>query len=187
MDLFSKQESLKPYFEKSYGWAVFGHLGKIAIFFVGGAGGQGDVYINQTNSAEGAKRVGTTVCAQINGGFQLGGTMYAEIIFFEDESAFKSFTSGNFEFKGEAQAVGITASASVGISTLGNQGLTAGITADGTHIGEHECKYVKGMKIYTITLGGLMYQAAIAGQKFWYTPLEEEKPKEEETKEETKE
>ena len=176
MENFKKQESLKPYFEKSYGWAAFSAIGKLAIFFVGGAGGQGDVYINNKDGTE--KRVGTSVVAQLNAGFQLGGTLYSEIIFFETEEAFKSFTSGNFEFKGEAQAVGLTASASTSVSTMGNQGITAGLTAGGTTIGEHECVYIKGMKVYTLTLGGLMYQAAVAGQKFFYTPLEEEKPKE---------
>ena len=32
------------------------------------------------------------------------------------------------------------------------------------HAGEPE--YTKGMKVFTLTLGGLMYEATVAGQKF---------------------
>ena len=31
--------------------------------------------------------------------------------------------------------------------------------------------YYKGMAVFTIAKGGLMYKAAIAGQKFSYKPL----------------
>lgn len=171
MENFKKQESLKPYFDNSYAYAVFSTLGKVAFFFVGVAGGKGDVYINNKDGSE--KLVGEATVIQVNAGFQLGGTVYSEIIFFETEKDFDNFTSGNFEFKGEAQAVGLTASASTSASTMGNQGITLGLTARDTKIGEHPCVYVKGMKVYTLTLGGLMYQAAVAGQKFLYKPVGE--------------
>ena len=42
---------------------------------------------------------------QVSFGAQLGGQAFSQIIFFEDERAFKDFTSGNFEFGAEASAV----------------------------------------------------------------------------------
>jgi hypothetical protein len=45
--------------------------------------------------------------------------VYSEIIFFEDERAFKEFTNGNFEFGADAQATAITASASGKASSTG--------------------------------------------------------------------
>jgi len=42
---------------------------------------------------------------------------------------------------------------------------------------EEECKAVgawkRGMAVYTIAGGGLMYEASIGGQKFKYTPLKD--------------
>ena len=35
---------------------------------------------------------------QITLGFQLGGQVYSQIIFFQDRRAFDEFTGGNFEF-----------------------------------------------------------------------------------------
>ena len=32
--------------------------------------------------------------------------------------------------------------------------------------------YVRGMQVFTMTVGGLMYQATIGGQKYGFTPIE---------------
>jgi len=166
MEHFKKQESLKPYFDNAYGFVVFEKLGKGAFFFVGAAAGQGDVFINNKDGTE--KKVGRATVIQATGGFVFGGAIYSQIIFFETEKDFQTFTSGNFEFSGEAQVTALTASVGTRASTMGNQGITAGIRARDTTIGPHDCTYVKGMKVYTLTLGGLMYEAAISGQKFLY-------------------
>ena len=53
----------------------------------------------------------------------------------------------------------------------GTTGTTAGASAgpnSGTQLG---ARYVKGYAVFTHVLGGLMYEAAIAGQKFSYKPL----------------
>ncbi|KAG7365308.1 Las17-binding protein actin regulator [Nitzschia inconspicua] len=167
MDQFKKQESLKPYFAKSYGCCVFETIAK-AGFGVGGAGGKGAVYLLKDGTEE---LVGHSTMFQLSFGFQLGGQMYSEIIFFETEPDYKHFISDNFEFGAEANVVALTASAKASISTLGNQGVTAGVTAGETKVPQTALQYTKGMAVFTITLGGLMYEATVKGQRFHYMPL----------------
>ena len=145
------------FFNKNYGYAVFPTIGK-AGFVVGGAYGKGQVYAQK-------KHVGETSMTQVSVGFQLGAQGYSQIIFFEDKRAFEEFTSGNFEFGATAQAVAITAAASASTTTTGNSATASGgknnanIASGGYH---------KGMAVFTVTKGGLMYEASIGGQKFSY-------------------
>lgn len=103
---------------------------------------------------------------QLSIGLQLGGQAYSQIVFFEDKRAFDEFTSGNFEFSADANAVAITAAASASASTGGSSAGASGGKNDATTAG----KYHKGMAVFTVAKGGLMYQAVIAGQKYKYTP-----------------
>jgi len=128
---------------------------------VGGAYGKGCVY------AQGNK-VGTATMTQVSVGFQLGGEAYTQIIFFQDKRAFDEFTSGNFEFSANAQAVAITAGASASASTAGNSAGVSGGKNDANTVGAH---YNKGMATFVIAKGGLMYEASLAGQKYKYKPL----------------
>ena len=150
------------FFNSSYGYAVFPTIGKAGIG-IGGAHGSGGVY------AQG-KKAGTSKMTQVTVGFQLGGQAFSQIIFFEDERAYKSFTSGNFEFSAQATAVAITA----GVSAEAN---TGGGTSASVSGGQNDAKtasrsgYRKGMAIFTIAKGGLMYEASLGGQKYSYTPL----------------
>lgn len=101
-------------------------------------------------------------------GFQLGGTGFSQVIFFQDKRALNEFTNGNFEFGAEAQATVITAAASAAAKTSGSSATASGgknnaATASGG--------YYKGMSTYTITKGGLMYEVSIGGQKFTFTNL----------------
>ena len=107
---------------------------------------------------------------QLSFGFQFGGQVYSEIIFCETEKDFQNFTDGNFEFGADANVVALTASASTSATTMGNQGPKAGLSADSVNVAEGmtQPEYTKGMKVFTLTLGGLMYQATISGQKFTY-------------------
>ena len=106
---------------------------------------------------------------QLSVGWQLGGQVYSEIIFFETQKDFENFTDGNFEFGADANVVALTASASVKASTLGNQEIQASMNPDQTKVTPGKtAEYTKGMKVFTLTLGGLMYQATIGGQKFTY-------------------
>ena len=144
------------FFANSYGYAVFPTIGKGGLV-VGGAHGSGRVF------AQGVY-VGDTSMTQVSVGLQAGGEAYSEIIFFQNKQAFDEFTSGNFEFGAGAQAVAITAGTSAKASTGGS---TAGASSgknNATTVG----KYYKGMAVFTIAKGGLMFEASIAGQKFSY-------------------
>src|ERR1022692_3650679 len=103
---------------------------------------------------------------QLSCGFQMGGQAYSEIIFFEDQRAFNEFTSGSFTFSGDVSAVAITAGASASAGTGGSTAGASGGKKDATTAGG----YQKGVAVFTIAKGCLMYQAAVAGQKFSYEP-----------------
>jgi lipid-binding SYLF domain-containing protein len=103
---------------------------------------------------------------QLSVGFQLGGKVYSEIIFFEDKRALEQFQSGTFEFSAGASATAITANVGASAGTSGVQAGASGSLKNATTMGAYE----KGMAVFTIAKGGLMYTAAIAGQKFSYKP-----------------
>ncbi|MHC4953766.1 MAG: lipid-binding SYLF domain-containing protein [Planctomycetota bacterium] len=77
-------------------------------------------------------------------GFQLGGQTFAEIVFFKDEVALDRFAAGDYEFDASASAVAATAAAAT--------------TAE----------YERGVAVFVLMRGGLMYEAAVGGQKFAY-------------------
>ncbi|MEE4279892.1 MAG: YSC84-related protein [Halieaceae bacterium] len=150
-----------PFFSSAYGYVVFPTIGKGGIG-IGGAHGSGRVYKN-------GEYVGDTTVTQLTLGLQLGAQAYSQMIFLEDSHAFDSFTSGNFEFSAQATAVALTA----GVSVEAN---TGGGTAAGASGGRNDAKvahggYRKGMAIFTIARGGLMYEASLGGQRFTYKPL----------------
>lgn len=144
------------FFAKSHGYALFPTIGKAGLG-IGGAYGKGRVYA-------GGQHVGNTSMSQLSIGFQAGAQGYSQIIFFEDQRAFDEFTSGNFEFGAQATAVAITAGASAGATTTGSSAGASGGKSDATTVG----KYHKGMAVFTVAKGGLMFEASVAGQKFKY-------------------
>ncbi len=158
INIFRKAEESGKFFGKAYGYAVFPTIGKGGIG-VGGAYGTGHVY-------EKGKYIGDVSMTQLSLGFQLGGQGFSQIIFFENAAALKTFTSSGFEFGAEASAVAITAGAS---AKAGSGGAAAGASVD-----KDKAKvtgaYNNGMVTFTVVKGGLMYEAAIAGQKFSYKP-----------------
>lgn len=161
VDVFRQAGESASFFENSYGYAVFPTVGKAGIG-VGGAFGEGLVYLTGDE-----RPVGKTTVTQLSIGWQLGGQAYSMIVFLQDRRAFEEFTSGNFEFSAQAEAVAITAGVSAAARTSGSS-----LTASGT---EHDAatagRYYKGMAVFTVTKGGLMYEASIGGQKFSYKPL----------------
>jgi lipid-binding SYLF domain-containing protein len=147
-----------PFFQNSYGYALFPSIGKGGIG-IGGAYGDGKVYV-------GGVEVGKSSMTQLSIGFQLGGQVYSQIIFFQDQRAFDDFSTGNFEFSAQATAVAITAAASAQSSTAG--GSSAGASGGMNDASTVSTGYNKGMAVFTVAKGGLMYEAAIAGQKYSY-------------------
>jgi len=89
--------------------------------------------------------VGYTSLTQVTIGFALGGQVYAQFIMFKDKTSYDHFTRGNFEMGAQVSAVAITLGASA------------------------DANYDKGVAVFTIADGGLMYEASVGGQKFKYT------------------
>jgi lipid-binding SYLF domain-containing protein len=154
--IFKNAGESGDFFAKSYAYAVFPTVGKGGIG-IGGAHGKGLVYVAD-------KAVGKTSMTQLTLGFQLGGQAYSMIVFLEDQRAFNEFTSGNFEFGAQANAVAITAGVSAAATTGGSSAGASGGKNDATTVGE----FYKGMATFTVAKGGLMYEASIGGAKFSY-------------------
>jgi lipid-binding SYLF domain-containing protein len=93
---------------------------------------------------QGGTAIGKVKLTQISIGFQAGGQKFIEAIFFETAQALDDFTAGNFEFNAQVSAVA----------------LTSGASAD--------ARYNNNIAVFTMALGGLMYEAAVGGQKFDY-------------------
>jgi lipid-binding SYLF domain-containing protein len=157
---FQESEITAPFFKDSYGYAFFPNVGKGGIG-IGGAYGKGQVYRN-------GKVTGTASLYKVSIGIQLGGQAFSELIFFQDKRAYDEFVNGAFELEASASAVAITAAAQATASTGGT---SAGVSAgpqSGKQLGG---EYVNGTAIFVHTKGGLMYEAAIGGQKFKFRPM----------------
>jgi hypothetical protein len=86
--------------------------------------------------------VARTTLTQVNVGLQLGGQKYAELILFQNTAALDTFLSGAFTFAAQASAVAVASGAAA------------------------NAKYSGGVKVITMPIGGLMYEATVGGQKF---------------------
>jgi lipid-binding SYLF domain-containing protein len=160
IELFKSSGSVQPFLGNAYGYAVFPAVGK-GGFIIGGSYGKGRVY-------RGGKITGDTSLIKLSVGFQAGGQAFSEIIFFQDERAYKEFTSGEFSFDAQASAVAITAGAE---AQVGEKGVSAGASAVPGEGGvQAKIAYRNGMAVFVHVKGGLMYEAAIGGQKFNFKP-----------------
>lgn len=137
--LLEKDPAMQRFFDKAVAYAVIPTVGK-AGFGLGGARGKGLLY----ESGEPTAQVTLT---QLSFGFQWGGQVYSEFIFFQDETAIGDFKRGNYELGAQVSAVAVKAGASA--------------NAD----------YSDGVAIFTQAKGGLMYEASVGGQKFKISPL----------------
>jgi lipid-binding SYLF domain-containing protein len=159
VELFRNAGESGSFFGNSYGYALFPTIGKAGLG-VGGAYGEGRVYQQR-------KYVGNSNMKQLSIGFQAGGQGYSQIVFLQDKRAFDEFTSGNFEFGANVNAVVITAAASGTAATTGTTGTASGGKKDAATAGE----FHKGTAVFIISKGGLMYEASVSGQKFSYTSV----------------
>ncbi|BCV30114.1 lipid-binding SYLF domain-containing protein [Shewanella algae] len=153
---FKQASETHKFFDSAYGYAIFPTVGKGGLG-IGAAYGKGRVY-------RGGVYTGESSMTQVSIGFQIGGQAYSEIIFFKDEQAYRDFTSGSFEFGAQASAVAINAGANAQAGTTGN---SAGAGQSG---GSQAAKaaYINGMAVFTAAKGGLMVEAALAGQSFTF-------------------
>jgi len=157
--LFRNAGESAKFFDHSYAYAVFPTIGKGGLG-VGAAHGSGRVFVHD-------KYVGDVTMNQVSFGMQAGGQAFTQIVFFQDQRAFDEFTTGGFEFDATVQAVAITAAATASTSSAGVNAGASGGKRDAITVGA----YHKGLAVFTIAKGGLMYQAAVGGQKFKYTAL----------------
>lgn len=134
-DFRAKDPSLKSFFSKAAGWAVFPTVGKGGIG-IGGAYGEGVLY-------QGGKVVGYADVKQLTIGFQLGGQAYSELIFFKTRKAVERFKQEKLEFDAQVSAVAATKGAAanvdyskdVAVFTLVKGGLMYEATVGGQHFG----------------------------------------------------
>ena len=131
LNKFKNISSLKPYFKKARGYAVFPNVGKGGIG-IGGARGSGEVF-------EKENVIGKTTLTQVSIGFQLGGQAFSQIIFFKDKKSLERFTEGNFEFGASASAALITEGANASADY-----------SDGVAV----FTYSKGGLMYEASIGG---------------------------------
>lgn len=129
---------LETFFRESAGYAVFPKVGKGAIG-IGGARGRGELFEKGT-------AIGETTLTQVTIGFQLGGQVYAEVVFFENQAALDHFKNENFEMSAQVSAVAAAEGAS------------------------KNAKYSLGVAVFTLARSGLMYEASVGGQKFRFKP-----------------
>lgn len=159
VDVFKKAGDSAGYFKSAYGYAVFPTIGE-GGFIVGAAIGKGRVYVHR-------KLQGDSTMTQLSAGFQAGGKAYSQIIFFADKRALQEFESGSFEFAAGASVTAITASAG---GSAGTTGATASASGTVNNATTASPGYVKGMAVFTIAKGGLMYAATLQGQRYSYRP-----------------
>lgn len=93
---------------------------------------------------EDGRPVGYCDLSQATIGLQLGGQTYSEIIAFETKNAVETFKEGNFRFTAQATAVALKSGAGA------------------------NAKYKDGVAVFTMDEAGLMYEAAVGGQRFSY-------------------
>ena len=155
MAKFKQLGNVSALLAQSYGYAVLPTIGKGGMG-IGGAGGTGCVFAD-------GKHTGNVSMGQVTIGWQLGGQSYSELILFKNADTYKEFTQGNFEFGADATAVALTYGAAAGASTQGASASAGDTKGKGA--------WKRGMAIFTLAKGGLMYEASIGGQKYNFKPL----------------
>lgn len=134
-----RDPDLQDWVDNGHGYAVFPQVGK-GGFIGGGAFGRGIVF-------ERGEAIGRTSVKQVTLGAQIGGQSYSMIIFFQDQTALRTYQREQFEFSAQATAVAATSGAATSTS------------------------YERGVAVFILAGGGLMAEATIGAQQFTYEPL----------------
>lgn len=95
---------------------------------------------------EQGKVIGASSVTQVTFGLQAGGQTFREIVFFKDKEALERFKAGNFELAADISAVALENSASDSLDFGG------------------------GIAVFTLAVGGLMFEASVGGQQFSFEP-----------------
>ncbi len=135
IELFKKTDpEMNKIFESSVGYAIYPRVAK-GGFGIGAARGTGQLI-------EKGKTTGEAKLTQVSIGLQLGGQVYAEVIFFENDTTLTNFKESKLEFSAQVSAVAAAEGAS------------------------KNAKFEHGVAVFTLAKGGLMYEASVGGQKF---------------------
>lgn len=136
-ELFLKDDpDMQKFFDESYAYIILPNVGKGGLG-IGGAAGNGVAY-------EQGEFIGYARMTQVTIGFQAGGQVYSEVVFFESKEGFDRFKENKIEMAAQVSAVAAASGASL------------------------NAEYVDGVAVFTRTKGGLMYEAAVGGQQFKY-------------------
>ena len=138
-DFLEADESMSELFSSAAAYAIIPKVTKGGLG-IGGAKGKGLFF-------QGGSAIGEAHMSQFTIGFQAGGQVYSEAIFFENAEAAEKFKTGKFEFAAQVSAV----AAAAGVS--------------------RDAPYQDGIKVITHAGKGLMYEASVGGQKFGYEAL----------------
>lgn len=134
-----RDPGLQSWINHAHAYVVFPEIAK-GGFWVGGGFGHGIVF-------QGGRAIGRAKVSQATVGAQIGAQSYSQVIFFQDETALRSFQRENLEFSAQATAVAATA---------GRAATTS---------------YERGVAVFIMTRGGLMAEATVGGQRFRYESL----------------
>jgi lipid-binding SYLF domain-containing protein len=126
-------------FRQAQGYVVFPNIGK-GGFVVGAAHGDGLVF-------EKGKMIGLASMTQVTVGAQVGGQVYSEVIFFENQTTLLQFKESRMEMSAQVGAV----AAAEGVA--------------------QNARYVDGVLVFTKVKTGLMAEASVGGQKFNFVPI----------------
>ena len=106
--MIEKSPNLQPYYDQSYGYAVFPKVTKVGVS-LGIAAGKGIVFKNHL-------AISMSKLKQLTFGLQFGAQKYSEVIFFQNEKAFEQFMNKKLKLNGQASAVAIKKGASADLS-----------------------------------------------------------------------
>ena len=106
--MIKKSPSLQPYYDQSYGYAIFPEVTKVGVS-LGVAAGKGIVFKNHL-------AISMSKLKQLTFGLQFGAQKYSEVIFFQNEKAFEQFMNKKLKLNGQASAVAIKKGASADLS-----------------------------------------------------------------------
>jgi lipid-binding SYLF domain-containing protein len=91
--------------------------------------------------------MGKVTMNQVSIGAQVGGEHFSEVVVYETAKSLGTVKAGKSELAGQLSAVALTAGAA------------------------SRTRFKNGVAVFTATIGGLMLEASVGGQKFDYAPF----------------
>ena len=134
----ARDPDLKPLLDQAAGYVVFPDV-KQGGFVVGGASGQGVLFVN-------GRRAGFAQLSQASVGAQIGGQKYSEVVVFRDQSALDRAKASKMDLGAQASATIVKAGA-----------------ASSTRFND------SGVAVFVQPKGGAMLNVSLTGQTVKFT------------------